>query len=187
MECSKCGKEKKLAAFATFRSRKGELRRRGICKECRGQYAHDNFDRLQEWRKGYNAANRSKNAQRSADLRARNRAVVWKFKSRPCADCGKEWPPVAMDLDHPKGNKYANISKLVSSSYSEERVLEEIKECEVVCACCHRLRTHARQENRAPRTRALPGRRATARVRIETLPDEESLGLLPTHSDASRK
>ena len=46
-----CGDEKKATSFATYRSRKGELRRRGICQKCRGRYHHENFEKLQAWRK----------------------------------------------------------------------------------------------------------------------------------------
>lgn len=36
MECSDCGQDKPERSFATFRDRSGLVRRRGICKVCRG-------------------------------------------------------------------------------------------------------------------------------------------------------
>ena len=35
MKCRQCGKDTEIKAFATFRNRKGEVRRRGVCIDCR--------------------------------------------------------------------------------------------------------------------------------------------------------
>ena len=66
------------------------------------------------------------------------------IKSTPCKDCGGSFPPVAMDFDHVQGNKVKSITDMFS--YSKERVLAEIKKCDVVCANCHRVRTIKRLE-----------------------------------------
>jgi hypothetical protein len=50
-----------------------------------------------------------------------------------------------MDFDHVRGEKVANVSVLVAGGASRRRVLAEIAKCEVVCANCHRERTHGRQ------------------------------------------
>lgn len=63
---------------------------------------------------------------------------------RPCYDCGGVFPPEAMDWDHRPGtNKCFDISKGVRT-YSEEAVIDEINKCQLVCACCHRIRTTTR-------------------------------------------
>ena len=70
-------------------------------------------------------------------------------ESTPCIDCGNKFPAVCMDYDHKPGTKIHtshSISSLISSSKSLERVLEEIKKCELVCSNCHRIRTQKRQE-----------------------------------------
>ena len=73
------------------------------------------------------------------------RAVVFALKMRPCADCGVQWPPVAMDFDHRPGHHKAfNIGATVAS-HSVEQIVAEADKCDVVCACCHRLRTHERR------------------------------------------
>jgi len=46
-----------------------------------------------------------------------------------------------MDFDHVKGKKTTEISTLMRSGYSLERIKKEVAKCEVVCACCHRVRT----------------------------------------------
>lgn len=68
-------------------------------------------------------------------------------KTAPCMDCGRTFPPVCMDLDHVRGGKISNIASMVSSGYKLDLIKAEVAKCEVVCACCHRLRTTARKEN----------------------------------------
>ena len=70
----------------------------------------------------------------------RNKEYIHKLKSVPCADCGNTYPPVCMDFDHVKGKKHRPLSRMVH--YSIERIDEEIAKCEVVCANCHRIRSH---------------------------------------------
>lgn len=66
------------------------------------------------------------------------------IKSKPCADCGNQYPPHAMDFDHlPGAVKFGNVGTLVSR-VGAGRVMEEVAKCEVVCAVCHRIRTHSR-------------------------------------------
>jgi hypothetical protein len=70
-------------------------------------------------------------------------AFVSSLKDKPCADCGEKYPPWVMDFDHVSGNKLADIATLVKTG-SRSRLLAEIEKCEVVCANCHRQRTHDR-------------------------------------------
>jgi hypothetical protein len=67
---------------------------------------------------------------------------VDEIKSRPCADCGVQYPPHVMDFDHIGDDKAFNISRMYS--HSREAIMKEIQKCEVVCSNCHRIRTHAR-------------------------------------------
>lgn len=66
-------------------------------------------------------------------------------KARPCADCGESYPYYVMDFDHRVGtHKKFELSK--PKSVSLEKIAEEISKCDVVCANCHRMRTHARKK-----------------------------------------
>jgi hypothetical protein len=76
--------------------------------------------------------------------KARNRAIVNEAKNRPCVDCGRQFPPVAMDLDHVRGEKRGTLAHAIKELWSEARLRAEIEKCEVRCAVCHRLKT-ARQ------------------------------------------
>jgi len=69
---------------------------------------------------------------------------VQALKTSPCHDCGRSFHFSAMDFDHIIGEKTATISDLVRREYSLVHVLAEIEKCELVCANCHRVRTHLR-------------------------------------------
>lgn len=57
-----------------------------------------------------------------------------------CADCGYRKEAVALDFDHVDGEKELNVC--FSKSIAQAK--KEIAKCEVVCACCHRIRTITR-------------------------------------------
>jgi hypothetical protein len=49
-----------------------------------------------------------------------------------------------MDYDHiygPKNHKREEVGSLAARGASWDRILEEIKKCDLVCANCHRIRT----------------------------------------------
>lgn len=73
----------------------------------------------------------------------KHRAMINDFKSVPCVDCELSFPPAAMELDHVRGIKSNCISNM--RHHPRWKVLEELQKCEVVCACCHRIRTAARR------------------------------------------
>jgi hypothetical protein len=62
-------------------------------------------------------------------------------QERGCARCGYNEHPEALDFDHNDPSlKMFNISSRAVHA-SEERLLEEIRKCSVLCANCHRVRT----------------------------------------------
>lgn len=69
------------------------------------------------------------------------RAKIDEIKTVPCMDCGKNFPPCAMDFDHREG-KIFNISRAASIKLNWETIQEEINKCDIVCSNCHRIRTH---------------------------------------------
>lgn len=96
------------------------------------------FDRAGYWRE-YNIANRTARRASEAARYARNREAIREAKNRPCADCGGSFPPVCMDFDH-RGDKKFNLGQYGKRSI--ETLMAEIAKCDVVCANCHRIRTH---------------------------------------------
>lgn len=64
-------------------------------------------------------------------------------KDKPCADCGIVYPHYVMDFDHRNPeDKVANVSTLIRQK-NMAKTLEEIAKCDLVCANCHRIRTHS--------------------------------------------
>lgn len=66
------------------------------------------------------------------------RKWFWEHKSGlKCSRCG-ESHVATIDFHHRVGEKENGISKMVADGYSIERILRELKKCEVLCANCHR-------------------------------------------------
>lgn len=134
-KCSRCAEEKEESAFNKRTDRPGTLQ--SYCKACNSQSS-----------KAYYAKNKERHREvvrkRNAAESAKVRAIVDEIKASPCLDCGRCFPPEAMDFDH-LGAKKSNVSHLIANSYCLETVMEEIAKCQLVCACCHRIRTKKRR------------------------------------------
>jgi hypothetical protein len=80
--------------------------------------------------------NRRQRQGRYAEIRA--------LKSNPCTDCGGSFSPCVMDFDHrDPATKTDEISVMVKRMVAWGLVLAEIAKCDLVCSCCHRLRTYS--------------------------------------------
>jgi hypothetical protein len=76
-------------------------------------------------------------------LRHDRYAKIQTLKTNPCTDCAKSFPSYVMDFDHrDPSEKTLDISLMVKRMFAWETVLAEIAKCDLVCACCHRLRTY---------------------------------------------
>ena len=65
-------------------------------------------------------------------------------ESTPCSDCGSKHPWYVMEFDHvDRQLGDSSVSTLVGHA-SIERLDEEIRKCDLVCANCHRVRTFTR-------------------------------------------
>jgi len=65
-----------------------------------------------------------------------------------CVDCGYRESAVALDFDHlPGSEKMFSIGSATARSASQARLKAEMAKCEVVCANCHRVRTHERRSH----------------------------------------
>lgn len=85
-----------------------------------------------------------------------------------CADCGLTIPE-CLEFDH-VAEKTEDVSRLIGNGARVERLRAEIAFCEIVCACCHRRRTHRRQVERASRhagSRDLDAGRTRNRVFVQ--------------------
>jgi hypothetical protein len=123
--CTKCELTKDISQFQPIQ-RRGKTYYLGMCRECSGKYQR-NYKKTSE----------------SGATVEQKRQVVQQAKDVPCMDCGNRFPPECMDFDHVRGVKRAGIAKMVVIPYSMQSLREEMAKCDVVCACCHRIRTNA--------------------------------------------
>lgn len=124
-KCKGCGETKPLDAFyANANMRDGFLSR---CKKCI----------VRRYRVGVR------------ERAMRDRAYFQQIKvDRGCADCGFNEHPAALDFDHLPGSvKRYRICTMAGMRRS--LIDAEIAKCEVVCANCHRIRTHERRAQEA--------------------------------------
>jgi hypothetical protein len=78
------------------------------------------------------------------------RSIITAYKeTHPCVDCGKFYAYYVMEFDHVRGVKLGNLASPGRWGCSSlEKLIAEIEKCEVVCANCHRVRTHQRAQSR---------------------------------------
>ena len=140
------------------------------CSACRELVPLSGFNRRSGSRDGFQSYCRACNSRWHADHRehhnrqiaARNvrvkeemrRRMAEYLRSKACADCGEADLRV-LEFDHLR-DKTIEVSVLVARGHSWERILEEIAKCEVVCANCHRRRTHDRANTYRSRMRQAP-------------------------------
>lgn len=82
-------------------------------------------------------------------------AWLRELKSKPCMDCGGTFLPCQMDFDHREGENKLLRSLSGNLCIRKERLVAEMAKCDLVCANCHRLRTHLRLQRSSPWTTLL--------------------------------
>jgi HNH endonuclease len=102
------------------------------CKECRREYMRQRGDL-------HRVQSRRARDKRRAIARA---YITDLLRAGVCTDCGLTDPAV-LEFDH-VGPKWMEVGKLVREAYRLSRIKEEIENCELVCANCHRRRTALR-------------------------------------------
>lgn len=74
---------------------------------------------------------------KAREITKRNREYVDKVKkNNSCKNCGESCSAV-LDFHH-ADEKHDDVSSLVSSEYSLERIKDEISKCVLICSNCHR-------------------------------------------------
>lgn len=85
-------------------------------------------------------------AQQAAFRRHMVREIVNQIKvAYGCVDCGYNDNAMALDFDH-VDEKTFTISRMVSSGRPIDRLIEEIEQCVIRCANCHRIKTWENRE-----------------------------------------
>lgn len=135
-------------------NRKGVRYKSRVCLACdqarRANYYYRDHDRnkqkLRESHQRRLAAGKVKPWNEARGLKAVREFTDW-LKELPCADCGWSFPSECMDFDHVRGIKLFGIGTIRGTQckgLTHDAIMEELLKCEVVCACCHRIRTKKR-------------------------------------------
>jgi hypothetical protein len=85
-----------------------------------------------EERRRHRAAQRKENAEYLRKVK----------EADPCIDCKEHYPYYVMDYDHRDETTKKNDVSSIANQLSLKMVKEEIAKCDLVCANCHRKRTH---------------------------------------------
>ena len=138
--CYKCTSTLPLSYFRRDSSRKDRLSNK--CRQCENQAktARRKAD------PSARAAQAERNRRFSGIRNAEKLEYVRTYKeTTPCADCGFRGTYYCLDFDHTTDVKNFEIgSALGNSRITLEMVKDEMALCELVCAICHRERTHSR-------------------------------------------
>lgn len=97
-----------------------------------------------EYGKAWYQANREKRILQIKADQNKKRLFIRDYKeARGCMDCGNSFPYFVLELDHrdPK-TKLINPADMVRQGWGLDKIKAELDKCDVVCANCHRFRTH---------------------------------------------
>lgn len=168
--CCTCGKEKSVSYFKNrggvykWRHKDDLTKYESDCKACarvpsykelidpdykrpklrsKTQIAYDRLKKEEKKARKKPAVTRKERIRRT-----RIRSMTY-LAEKGCSYCPQRDPRV-LQYDHkdPK-NKFKSISTLISTGYgwSSEVLRREIRKCIVICANCHAIHTHKKQEN----------------------------------------
>lgn len=123
-----------MDCFAYRNKAKGTLQ--SHCRDCHRAYRRDHYaanaDKYKRKAKNYKGTRREANTALLLDFLA----------DHPCVDCG-ESDPVVLQFDHVRGEKSYDIARKMDTM-RWDRILIEIKKCDVRCANCHTRQTASR-------------------------------------------
>lgn len=109
-------------------------RRDTICRKCKKAYLAEHYIKNKQ-------VYLQRSRQQMPGTQEHFRAWLRAYKdSRSCVDCGGKFHFSAMEFDHTRSDKVANVSRIGSIA----RAKTEIIKCDLVCANCHRVRTYTR-------------------------------------------
>jgi hypothetical protein len=131
--CRKCGRAKPADREHFNWSERDGLSAR--CKDCRRQSGKKHY-----------VANKVVYFRHAETRRQDIAEFIRSLKhDKSCTGCKQPHPYWRMHFDH-LGDKMINLSHPRVKRWSKERILAEVAKCELVCANCHRDRSHYREQ-----------------------------------------
>ena len=140
--CTVCKEEKTIDHFMIkSESSDGYF---NTCKGCENESARAYYKENRQ-----HVRDRMCVGRKSRNITAQNKNIEIKTNT-PCAICNKKFHPYAMDWDHidPKTKSY-EISEMIASGYSWHLIESEMKKCQLLCALCHKEKTHKKENYKA--------------------------------------
>lgn len=114
-----------------------------LCVECKKEKTHYDKDYFKQ-----HATEKTASAVKTKkDLLTWYRTLK---NGKQCLVCGGgPFHFCQLDYDHiaSRGKKFMDVSKMVRLGYAKERIEQEIALCQLICKCCHALRTWQRIHN----------------------------------------
>lgn len=111
-------------------------------------YRDPDDPRSKEAKRRYYLKNKGRYLAYANATRERYKRIVRRLKRRPCADCGRRYPYYVMDFDHRDGALKEHEMAKIHFRKSRAIIEREAGKCDLVCANCHRIRTHRREASK---------------------------------------
>jgi hypothetical protein len=135
--CIKCQQSKSLDQYL-----KTGTDNKYIRNKCRACHNEDQKPKCKEHYENNKASYIKRN--KPAKILLRQFYIELKH-NKPCSDCKDIFPWWILEFDHRDSKtKLHNVSYL--ATISKEKLLLEVAKCDLVCANCHKNRTHKRLE-----------------------------------------
>jgi 5-methylcytosine-specific restriction endonuclease McrA len=133
--CTVCKTEHPKDAFNVSRRRPDGLQ--NVCREC-------NRTRAKRYYTENKVQHRAKIHERRGSYIVANRDILLEYlKTHPCVACG-ETDPLVLDFDHLRDKQFDLGGDSVRTR-GRRSIENEMAKCQVLCANCHRRKTHEQQ------------------------------------------
>ena len=104
-------------------------------------------EKQRSYNRKYYLKNRFAQINRNSRKKKQISDYIKKYKEfRGCMDCNIKFPSYVLDLDHRDPSLKKFTPSRLSRNGSWDKMVEELQKCDVVCANCHRIRTHKRKQ-----------------------------------------
>lgn len=107
------------------------------------RYSPEARELQKAYSKAYYHRNKPAQIERNRYKRTRIKEFLHQYKeAHGCMDCGGKFPHYVLDLDHRDPTKKLFTPSRLYKTNSWNTMVTELEKCDVVCANCHRERTH---------------------------------------------
>jgi hypothetical protein len=136
-KCTVCRIEKSEQDF--FYRSKRLAKRHSQCKSC---YVDKRRKVWKEYYHKHGSKYRQKAVERNRRLKVQTRNLMLEYlKDKRCSHCGINDRRV-LEFDHiDASTKSFSIASAITSTYSWNKILDEIEKCQILCANCHKIKT----------------------------------------------